>query len=223
MSEQTVAVPGIVKEVVGEPIVMRAGEPALIANKGFELKPNDLLFTPSGTELVVAINNELVFVDENCVGCINIAQVDAPELAVANINGELVTVNEPTDDVLDVEALQQVILQGQDPTEVLESTEAGEDPDGSAIGTSATVPLNLAQTIAATKFETTGMSNEREQFDYEEGNDVVAADGGLVITTTVTEGNLSDGSYPQQTIARATVVAGTLSLDPSSFVPSQVA
>ncbi|WP_194438910.1 retention module-containing protein [Vibrio fluminensis] len=219
MNEQTVSVPGTIQDVVGTPIVVRPGEAAVGASKGFELKPNDLLFTPAGSELVVAINNELFLVDENCVGCINIASNQQPQLTVANINGELVTIDEPTDEVLDVNAIQEAILAGEDPTEILESTEAGESPDGSAIGTSATVPLNLAQTIAATKFETAGLNNQREQFEYEDGNDVVAAKGGLIINTTVTEGNLSDGTYPQQTITQATVTAGTLSLDPSSFVP----
>ncbi|OLQ93978.1 hypothetical protein BIY21_10000 [Vibrio ponticus] len=219
MNEQTVSVPGTIHEVVGTPIVVRPGEAAVGATKGFELKPNDLLFTPAGSELVVAINNELFLVDENCVGCINIAANQQPQLSIANLNGELVTIDEPTDAVLDVNAIQEAILAGEDPTEILESTEAGGTPDGSAISTSSTIPLNLAQTIAATKFETAGFDNQREQFEYEDGNDVVAAEGGLIINTTVTEGNLSDGTYPQQTLTQATVTAGTLSLDPSSFVP----
>ncbi|OLQ86346.1 hypothetical protein BIY22_11915 [Vibrio panuliri] len=219
MNERTLSASAVIKEVTGNPIVVRPGEPAVLATQGSLLKANDLLFTPAGSELVLAVNNELFLVEENCIGCINIAANDALGVAVALVDGGLTVSEQEGATELDVAGIQEAILAGEDPTQTLEAAAAGETPAGSALGTSSTVVMSLAQTIAATLFETNAISNEREEFDYDGGNSIVVAEGGLLINTTITEGNLFDGTYPQQTVTQASIAAGTFALDPATFVP----
>ncbi len=52
MNERTLSASAVIKEVTGNPIVVRPGEPAVLATQGSLLKANDLLFTPAGSELV---------------------------------------------------------------------------------------------------------------------------------------------------------------------------
>ena len=219
MNDKTISEPGTITSVTGEAVVARNGEKPIKAEAGLPLQANDLLFIPAGAEMGVSLNDQIIAVNENCVGCIDVPFDGSPNLAVAQLSAELAFSNDPSDDILDIDAIQAAILDGVDPTEILEATAAGAGPQGSAIGTTATVVLNLAETIAATRFVTQGQSNEEQEFEFFSGSRVYDALGGQVINTTVSEGNQTDGTYPQQTVTEARVVAATLSLQPGSFAP----
>ncbi len=220
MNEQTLSAPVIIKEVVGTPVVVKSGEPPMAAIKGVSLNANDLLFTPEGSGLILAVNNEFVAIDDNCIGCITIASNETPTVTTAQVEGTLILDDQPGDAQIDVAAIQDAIADGADPTETLEAAAAGEGPEGSALGTSGTVTMLLNETIAATLFETAAQRDEKEQFDYEGARTIAFAEGGLTLLSQVSEGSLFDGTYPQVTVTQATVIAGTLALEPSSFVPN---
>lgn len=220
MNEQTLSMPVAVKEVVGTPIIIRQGEPAVAATKGAQLNADDLLFTPDGSGLLLAVNNDVVSIEENCIGCISTDVNAIPVVAVAQVNGTLVLNDQPGESEIDIVSIQDAIAAGEDPTEVLEAASAGQGPEGSSLVASSRVTMKLDETIAATLFETKASNNEFEAFEYEGDQSLLFAEGGLTILSQVSEGTLFDGTYPQVTTTQATVFAGSLDLEPSSFVPN---
>ncbi|WP_063654222.1 retention module-containing protein [Aliivibrio fischeri] len=152
-----------VKTIEGDAYTLnKSGEPTKI-NVGQSISADDVLFTGYDAKVVVQINGKLVTIDKNCISCLDETKPEDP-LQVKNVEGDIeLDPNKPTDDV-DIAAIQDAILDGEDPTEILEATAAGEN------GTSAnngfiTIDYRYYSKIAETDFSTSNaFSNDKDKF-----------------------------------------------------------
>ncbi|EGR0032228.1 retention module-containing protein [Vibrio parahaemolyticus] len=226
MSTQTVPQNAIVNAVKGEVLVLDLTGKIRVVSAGDALNTGDVIVTENNASLDVLINNELYLVDQNCVACLPEPSSEQPETLVQTpVDGQITfdptAIDSANFDANDVAAIQQAILEGADPTAILEATAAGGDASGSANAGYVTVEYNNPEMLASTFFETsatrTGVQDREETDDI---NVTIFADGGQTLESEVTEGSISLTTYPQSIATSVSVEAGDLPLDPSSFVPS---
>ncbi|WP_455289487.1 retention module-containing protein [Vibrio parahaemolyticus] len=225
MSTQTVPQNAIVNAVKGEVLVLDLTGKIRVVSAGDALNTGDVIVTENNASLDVLINNELYLVDQNCVACLPEPSSEQPETLVqTSVDGQIAfdptALDSANFDPNDVAAIQQAILEGADPTAILEATAAGGDASGSANAGYVTVEYNNPEMLASTFFETsatrTGVQDRGETDDI---NVTIFADGGQSLESEVTEGSISLTTYPQSIATSVSVEAGDLPLDPSSFVP----
>ncbi|EME0113577.1 retention module-containing protein, partial [Vibrio parahaemolyticus] len=226
MSTQTVPQNAIVNAVKGEVLVLDLTGKIRVVSAGDALNTGDVIVTENNASLDVLINNELYLVDQNCVACLPEPSSEQPETLVQTpVDGQIAfgptAIDSANFDANDVAAIQQAILEGADPTAILEATAAGGDASGSANAGYVTVEYNNPEMLASTFFETsatrTGVQDREETDDI---NVTIFADGGQSLESEVTEGSISLTTYPQSIATSVSVEAGDLPLDPSSFFPS---
>ncbi|ELA7833980.1 retention module-containing protein [Vibrio alginolyticus] len=226
MSTHTVPQSAIVNAVKGEVLVLGLDGNVKVIKAGDELRPGEIIITENNASLDVQINNELYLVDANCVACLPVPSSEPlePVLVQSPVNG-LVTFD-PTAigsadfDANDIAAIQQAILDGADPTAILEATAAGAGAEGSANAGYVTVEYNNPEVLASTFFETSATRSGEDDRDEDDGlNVTIFADGGQSLQSSVTEGSISLSSYPQTISSSVLVEAGDLALDTASFVP----
>ncbi|EOX4831642.1 retention module-containing protein [Vibrio alginolyticus] len=226
MSTHTVPQSAIVNAVKGEVLVLGLDGNVKVIKAGDELRPGEIIITENNASLDVQINNELYLVDANCVACLPVPSSESlePVLVQSPVNG-LVTFD-PTAigsadfDANDIAAIQQAILDGADPTAILEATAAGAGAEGSANAGYVTVEYNNPEVLASTFFETSATRSGEDDRDEDDGlNVTIFADGGQSLQSNVTEGSISLSSYPQTISSSVLVEAGDLALDTASFVP----
>ncbi|ELB2935055.1 retention module-containing protein [Vibrio alginolyticus] len=226
MSTHTVPQSAIVNAVKGEVLVLGLDGNVKVIKAGDELRPSEIIITENNASLDVQINNELYLVDANCVACLPVPSSESlePVLVQSPVNG-LVTFD-PTAigsadfDANDIAAIQQAILDGADPTAILEATAAGAGAEGSANAGYVTVEYNNPEVLASTFFETSATRSGEDDRDEDDGlNVTIFADGGQSLQSSVTEGSISLSSYPQTISSSVLVEAGDLALDTASFVP----
>ncbi|ELE6589226.1 retention module-containing protein [Vibrio alginolyticus] len=226
MSTHTVPQSAIVNAVKGEVLVLGLDGNVKVIKAGDELRPGEIIITENNASLDVQINNELYLVDANCVACLPVPSSEPlePVLVQSPVNG-LVTFD-PTAigsadfDANDIAAIQQAILDGADPTAILEATAAGAGAEGSANAGYVTVEYNNPEVLASTFFETSATRSGEDDRDEDDGlNVTIFADGGQSLQSSVIEGSISLSSYPQTISSSVLVEAGDLALDTASFVP----
>ncbi|HHF0481705.1 TPA: retention module-containing protein [Vibrio antiquarius] len=225
MSTQTVPQNAIVNAVKGEVLVLGLDGKVRSIKAGDELISGEVIITENNASLDVQIHNELYLVDANCVACLPEPSFEQPEtLLQSPVNGQVTF--DPTSieganfDANDVAAIQQAILDGADPTTILEATAAGAGAEGSANAGYVTVEYNNPEVLASTFFETSATRSGVEERDEADDLDVtIFADGGQSLQSSVTEGSISLSSYPQTISSSVLVEAGDLALDTASFVP----
>ncbi|EOX4412222.1 retention module-containing protein [Vibrio alginolyticus] len=226
MSTHTVPQSAIVNAVKGEVLVLGLDGNVKVIKAGDELRPGEIIITENNASLDVQINNELYLVDANCVACLPVPSSEPlePVLVQSPVNG-LVTfdptvIGSADFDANDIAAIQQAILDGADPTAILEATAAGAGAEGSANAGYVTVEYNNPEVLASTFFETSATRSGEDDRDEDDGlNVTIFADGGQSLQSNVTEGSISLSSYPQTISSSVLVEAGDLALDTASFVP----
>ncbi|MCR9580623.1 retention module-containing protein [Vibrio antiquarius] len=225
MSTQTVPQNAIVNAVKGEVLVLGLDGKARSIKAGDELISGEVIITENNASLDVQIHNELYLVDANCVACLPEPSFEQPEtLLQSPVNGQVTfdptAIEGANFDANDVAAIQQAILDGADPTAILEATAAGAGAEGSANAGYVTVEYNNPEVLASTFFETSATPSGVEERDEADDLDVtIFADGGQSLQSSVTEGSISLSSYPQTISSSVLVEAGDLALDTASFVP----
>ncbi|MEN2270253.1 retention module-containing protein [Vibrio diabolicus] len=227
MSTQTVPQNAIVNAVKGEVLVLGLDGKARSIKAGDELISGEVIITENNASLDVQIHNELYLVDANCVACLPEPSFEQPEtLLQSPVNGRVTfdptAIEGANFDANDVAAIQQAILDGADPTAILEATAAGAGAEGSANAGYVTVEYNNPEVLASTFFETSATRSGVEERDEADDLDVtIFADGGQSLQSSVTEGSISLSSYPQTISSSVLVEAGDLALDTASFVPER--
>ncbi|MCQ9049810.1 retention module-containing protein [Vibrio diabolicus] len=225
MSTQTVPQNAIVNAVKGEVLVLGLDGKVRSIKAGDELISGEVIITENNASLDVQIHNELYLVDANCVACLPEPSFEQPEtLLQSPVNGQVTfdptAIEGANFDANDVAAIQQAILDGADPTAILEATAAGAGAEGSANAGYVTVEYNNPEVLASTFFETSATPSGVEERDEADDLDVtIFADGGQSLQSSVTEGSISLSSYPQTISSSVLVEAGDLALDTASFVP----
>ncbi|MEZ9907326.1 retention module-containing protein, partial [Vibrio sp. 10N.261.51.A3] len=208
----------VVEAVSGHVVVVKPDGSARKISIGDIIRENEIVITANKSELVLGVQNDSIPVAENCVGCIdeNAAWVDAPIAGEVNFDLQQADAETFTED--DLAAIQEAILGGADPTQILEATAAGAG-QGSANSGFVTIDYNYTQTQPSTFFETAGLAEQTVDEDREEFRSITRSSGDQSISEALTEGSISDNTYPQSITTTETIIAGSLALSPDSFVP----
>ncbi|NOH32501.1 retention module-containing protein [Vibrio chagasii] len=214
VSRQTV----VVEATSGDVVVVKPDGSARKVSVGDIIRENEIVITAHDAELLIGLPSGPVEVEGNCVGCVDqdLAWADAPIAGEVNIDLAQAADDSFTDE--DLAAIQEAILGGADPTQILEATAAGGGL-GSANAGFVTIDYNYTETRPSTFFETSGLEDQSVDEDREELRSITLSSGGQSIAETLTEGSISGNTYPQSVTVTDTVVAGSLALDPDSFAP----
>ncbi|MGR5356737.1 retention module-containing protein [Vibrio chagasii] len=214
VSRQTV----VVEATSGNVVVVKPDGSARKVSVGDIIRENEIVITAHDAELFLGVPNGVVEVGENCVGCVDpeLAWADAPIAGEVNIDMAQADDESFNDD--DLAAIQDAILAGADPTQILEATAAG-GGQGSANAGFVTIDYTYIETHPSTFFETSGLEDQSVDEDREELRSITLSSGGQSIAEALTEGSISGNTYPQSVTVTDTVVAGSLALDPDSFAP----
>ncbi|MFA0429250.1 retention module-containing protein [Vibrio sp. 10N.222.51.C5] len=208
----------VVEATSGDVVVVKPDGNARKVSVGDIIRENEIVITANKSELVLGVQNDSIPVAENCVGCVddNAAWVDAPIAGEVNFDLQQSDAETFTED--DLAAIQEAILGGADPTQILEATAAGGGL-GSANAGFVTIDYNYTETHPSTFFETAGLAEQTVDEDREEFRTITRSSGGQSISEVLTEGSISGNTYPQSITTTETIIAGSLALSPDSFVP----
>ncbi|PTP46422.1 retention module-containing protein [Vibrio splendidus] len=208
----------VVEATSGDVVVVKPDGSARKVSVGDTIRENEIVITANKSELVLGVQNDSIPVAENCVGCVdeNAAWVDAPIAGEVNFDLQQADAETFTED--DLAAIQEAILGGADPTQILEATAAGGGL-GSANAGFVTIDYNYTETHPSTFFETAGLAEQTVDEDREEFRTITRSSGGQSISETLTEGSISGNTYPQSVTTTETIIAGSLALAPNSFIP----
>ncbi|MFS1976251.1 retention module-containing protein [Vibrio splendidus] len=208
----------VVEATSGDVVVVKPDGSARKVSVGDTIRENEIVITANKSELVLGVQNDSIPVAENCVGCVdeNAAWVDAPIAGEVNFDLQQADAETFTED--DLTAIQEAILGGADPTQILEATAAGGGL-GSANAGFVTIDYNYTETHPSTFFETAGLAEQTVDEDREEFRSITRSSGGQSISETLTEGSISGNTYPQSVTTTETIIAGSLALAPNSFIP----
>ncbi|KZX70017.1 hypothetical protein A3712_09650 [Vibrio sp. HI00D65] len=214
VSRQTV----VVEATSGDVVIVKPDGSAKKVSVGDIIRENEIVITAHDAELLIGQPSGPVEVEGNCVGCVDqdLAWADAPIAGEVNIDLAQVADDSFTDD--DLAAIQEAILGGADPTQILEATAAGGSL-GSANAGFVTIDYNYLETRPSTFFETSGLEDQSVDEDREELRSITLSSGGQSIAEILTEGSISGNTYPQSVTVTDTFVAGSLALDPDFFAP----
>ncbi|PTQ19382.1 retention module-containing protein, partial [Vibrio splendidus] len=208
----------VVEATSGDVVVVKPDGSARKVSVGDTIRENEIVITANKSELVLGVQNDSIPVAENCVGCVddNAAWVDVPIAGEVNFDLQQADAETFTED--DLAAIQEAILGGADPTQILEATAAGGGL-GSANAGFVTIDYNYTETHPSTFFETAGLAEQTVDEDREEFRSITRSSGGQSISETLTEGSISGNTYPQSVTTTETIIAGSLALAPDSFIP----
>ncbi|WP_083627145.1 retention module-containing protein [Vibrio ponticus] len=209
-----------VVKVIGEVIAIDSRGNARELKVGDQLRGDEVIITARNSSVDISEQVETINLGENCVACAN------PQ---GNVQGAVVDGTIDLDlsqnsefSLEQLEAIQEAILAGEDPTAILEAAAAG-GVLGSANAGFITVEFNNPEVLAETFFETSGFRREQIDDPEEDGRATVFAAGGESISELLVEGDLdaSDG-YPTSITNTVLIEAGDLPLDATSFVPDPI-
>ncbi|PMN65998.1 hypothetical protein BCT26_16015 [Vibrio lentus] len=208
----------VVEATSGDVVVVKPDGSARKISVGDIIRENEIVITANKSELVLGVQNDSIPVGENCAGCVDetVAWVDAPIAGEVNFDLQQTDAETFTED--DFAAIQEAILGGADPTQILEATAAGGGL-GSANAGFVTIDYNYTETHPSTFFETAGLAEQTADEDREEFRSITRSSGGQSISETLTEGSISGNTYPQSITTTETIIAGSLALAPDSFIP----
>ncbi|PML81364.1 hypothetical protein BCT69_08510 [Enterovibrio norvegicus] len=203
----------------GQLYVIRDGvaEPVPFANG---VLIGDTIVARPNAEYVVMKNGVPVLVNEPCATCIRINEGEIEAIALAENfdfreSSQAITLLND-----DINALQQAILEGADPTEEFEAPAAG-GVLSSSISGFAIIEYNFTSVLAEAGFSTS-YSPQASTIVDDDDVAVISATGGETFGLSIREGDLatldaSDG-YPVTVGATLLVASGSLPIDPNSFV-----
>ncbi|MGF1720715.1 retention module-containing protein [Vibrio kyushuensis] len=211
----------VVKEVSGDVVVVWVDGSAKKAEVGEIITKDHIVITGYNSTITMIDADSQLNLNANCIAC---GDADggwgvAPVAGEVNFNLEQLENTDISEE--DLAAIQEAILAGADPTELLEATAAG-GVGGSANAGFVTIEYNGAQVLASTFFETSAIVRDEIATADDERRTTALPTGGESISQSVQEGSLSLNSYPQSTTTSITVESSDLALDPGSFSPSAV-
>ncbi|AIU68525.1 autotransporter adhesin [Vibrio coralliilyticus] len=212
----------IVEEVNGDVIAVKPDGAARKVIQGETIQSNEIMITARNASVVLSADGVPSEIDENSIS-LDLESAKTGAWHVAPVDGDvefdLDQLGEGALSEDDIAAIQGAILDGADPTQILEATAAGAGGAGSANGGFVTIDYNGTEVLASTFFETSAQAQEDAEETEDELRTLVFAAGGESISEALVEGSLSSGTYPQSETATVTIFAGDLPLDADSFVP----
>lgn len=222
MNVEVVREAAVAKEVVGEVIAVAPNGGARRLLPGDRIEADEIIITANKAQIVMDAAPVAFELGENCVACQSQDDLWATAPLAEEVNFDLSQIDGLEVGEDEFAAIQQAILDGADPTAILEATAAGLNGLSSSISGLATIEATGVEVLASTLFETSGIDSSNTGANQQDGlRPFIFAAGGESLQTNLVEGNLSQGSYPVSSVSTATIFAGGLALDPDSFVPNE--
>ncbi|WP_133152373.1 retention module-containing protein, partial [Vibrio splendidus] len=208
----------MVEAASGDVVVVKPDGSARKVSVGDIIRKNEIVITAHDAELLVGVPSGVVEIEGNCVGCVDqdLAWADVPVAGEVNIDLAQAADDSFTED--DFAAIQEAILGGGDPTQILEAPGSGSAGGSVNWGFVKIVALRT-ETRPETVFETFGLEKDFRVEERETPNSLTRSLGGQSIAEALTEGSISGNTYPQSITTTETITAGSLSLAPDSFIP----
>ncbi|RTZ18064.1 retention module-containing protein [Vibrio aquaticus] len=220
MNVEVVREAAVAKEVEGEVIAVAPSGSARRLLPGDRIEADEIIITANKAQIVMDAAPVAFEVGENCVACQSQDDLWTTAPLAEEVNFDLSQIDGLEVGEDEFAAIQQAILDGADPTAILEATAAGLNGLSSSISGLATIEATGVEVLASTLFETSGIDSSNTGVNQQDGlRPFIFAAGGESLQTNLVEGNLSQGSYPVSSVSTATIFAGGLALDPDSFVP----
>ncbi|MEF1283815.1 retention module-containing protein [Vibrio sp. M250220] len=211
----------VIKEISGDVVIVSPDGKARKAEVGDTVAKNEIVITANQSTIVMESPTAAYHLDSNAIAIEpDVSEWGAVPIA-GEVNFELANLSDGAFDEAELAAIQEAILAGADPTELLEATAAGGGA-GSANAGFVTIDYNGAEVLASTFFETSAFASNNLDETDEEDRPLVFAAGGESVSESLAEGSLSQGTYPQTITSSATILAGDLPLDPTSFIPNAI-
>ncbi|MGY5537463.1 retention module-containing protein [Vibrio brasiliensis] len=211
----------VIKEISGDVVIVSPDGKARKAEVGDTVAKNEIVITANQSTIVMESPTAAYHLDSNAIAIEpDVGEWGAVPIA-GEVNFELANLSDGAFDEAELAAIQEAILAGADPTELLEATAAGGGA-GSANAGFVTIDYNGAEVLASTFFETSAFASNNLDETDEEDRPLVFAAGGESVSESLVEGSLSQGTYPQTITSSATILAGDLPLDPTSFIPNAI-
>ncbi|WP_047045709.1 retention module-containing protein [Vibrio mexicanus] len=146
----------VVEEVSGDVVAVDTKGNATSVKQGDVIPADHILIVADKANVMLVDGGKQFQLEDNCVAC----QLDEGGWGIAEVAGEVSIdeslIDEASFSESDLAAIQDAILEGADPTEILEATAAG-GAGGSANAGFVTVEFNNPQTEVGTFFETQGI------------------------------------------------------------------
>ncbi|WP_232313235.1 retention module-containing protein [Enterovibrio coralii] len=216
---------------------------------GMLVEANQVMLTGANSSVIVSSEGQRFVIDDKCASCL--VPFSESDISVASQPHSLTFNDEAYDDNslanLDVAQLQQLILDGIDPTELFEEAAAGGEGGSSNAGFVVVEYLNAA-TLTEAGFDTLGPNSGGDNpLDFLGGDDDdgfrrvgddgsgrppaapprpdIDAEGGQSVALSITEGDLDDASYGAPAVSSFEIEGGTENLLPGSLqiAPSDLA
>ncbi|MDD1795729.1 retention module-containing protein [Enterovibrio sp. ZSDZ42] len=235
-----------IDSVKGQAFLVSNASGIVPAQPGMLIAPNQVLLTNDSSSVVASFNGQKYYVDSRCASClIPLSDSDA-QLATSPIgvrfNPDELTIGDNLN--LDIADLQQLILDGVDPTDLFEEPAAGESVGSSNAGF-VVVDYLYASSLTEAGFDTTGpLASDTDEVNFLGGDNdqnsgsntdgttpvvppVVDVDalGGQRLSLEVTEGDLDPDTYGVSQTESLSIAGGSERLLPGSLqiAPSDLA
>ncbi|MCG3863750.1 MULTISPECIES: retention module-containing protein, partial [unclassified Photobacterium] len=212
-----------VKPINGDSFVLKSGDKVHPLIDEHALQPDEVLVANGDAKFIIINNGVEQIINQSCPTCTIITSEGAKtselnEKIAFNYEGAANT----TFASGKLSDIQSAILNGQDPTQLFEAPAAGNESAGS---------VGLNGSSSAASFITINYDNDAllaeagfdTAYDPSRNTDnldplaILVPDGGELGSLLITEGDLSDNTYPVVSSTSIFVEAATLPLDTSSF------
>ncbi|CZF85810.1 retention module-containing protein [Grimontia marina] len=191
---------------------------------GMQIAANQVVLTNENSSVVVSNEGQRFVFDSRCASClVPLSDTEfAQHSANHNVtfNGDALNSDIPID--IDIAQLQQLIVEGVDPTEAFEETAAGAGADSANAGF-IVIDYGYAATLTEAGFDTAGplgaLNDNRDFLGGDDGGPLpnIDAEGGQSALLSVTEGDLGSSSYGAPDTTSFVIEAGTQALLPGSL------
>ncbi|EAS66397.1 hypothetical protein VAS14_13809 [Photobacterium angustum S14] len=213
-----------IKLISGEGFILKAGDKVQPIVGEHVLQTNELIVANSDTKLIVTNNGFEQVINQTCPTCV----ITTPEgIKATDLNDNIAFNHEGAENTTfasgDIDAIQAAILNGLDPTQLFEAPAAGNESAGnvglngsSSAASFITINYDNDALLAEAGFDTA--YDPSRNTDNLNPQAILVPDGGELGSLLITEGDLSDNTYPVVSSTSIFVEAATLPLETSSFV-----
>ncbi|PSV27835.1 retention module-containing protein [Photobacterium sp. GB-56] len=215
---------GMIKLVNGDGFILKAGDKVQPIIDEHTLQPDEIVVTNGNAKFIINNNGVEQVINQTCPTCVVTTPVG---VKATDLNNKIAFNHEGAEHTTfasdDIDAIQAAILNGLDPTQLFEAPAAGNESAGnvglngsSSAASFITINYDNDALLAEAGFDTA--YDPSRNIDNLDPRAILVPDGGELGSLLITEGDLSDNTYPVVSSTSIFVEAATLPLETSSFV-----
>jgi hypothetical protein len=180
----------VVEAVNGNVVVVKPDGSVRKLSVGDIVREDEIAISANDAGLSLSSPNGTIKVGANCIGCVD-EELGWRDTAVAGeVNIDLSQAEDGLFTEADLATIQEAILAGADPTQILEAPGAGDAGGSVNWGFVNIVALRL-EAKPDTTFETAGLTNDLIEKEILTSDDLTRSLGAQTISEVLTEGSIS--------------------------------